>query len=153
MRIPTTAMLPLLLIACGTSAADNNLAADADVADGLQAGRWDLSTTLGTPQNANPGREPPLTVQHCLSAGMAEIPARDAILSMASRSACGTEGARFERGTIGGSLSCRGMDDIPDHRQQISGSYTRTSFRITIDMPVFGLVARQTIEGRRTGDC
>jgi hypothetical protein len=153
MRILTAAMLPFLLIACGKSAAGNNPAFGLGASDGLQAGNWTLSATLGTPQNASPGREPPLIVQHCLSAGQAEIPARDAILSMASRSQCRNDNARFERGTIGGALTCSGMDDIPEHQEQISGSYTRSSFHMTIDMPVFGLVARQTIEGRRTGDC
>jgi hypothetical protein len=153
MRILTTAILPLLLIACGKSAPDNNLASGPDASDGLQAGSWTLSATLGTPQGMGPGREPPLTVRHCLRAEQAEIPARDAILSMASRSGCRNDNARIERGTISGALTCPGMDDIPEHQEQISGSYTRNSLRITIDMPVFGLVARQTIEGRRTGDC
>jgi len=153
MRILTNAMLPLLLIACGKPVSGDNVAFYPESSDGLQAGRWALSATLGTPQNANPGREPPLTVQHCLDAGQAEIPARDAILSMSSRSQCRNDNARFAGGTIGGALTCAGMDDIPAHQEQISGSYSRTGFRITIDMPVFGLVARQTIEGRRTGDC
>lgn len=153
MRILTTAMLPLLLIACGKSVSEDNVAFGSEASDGLQAGRWSLSATLGTPRNANPGREPPLIAQHCLSAGMAEIPARDAILSMASRGQCRNDNARFERGTIGGALTCPGMDDIPEHQEQISGSYTRSAFHVTIDMPVFGLVARQTIDGRRTGGC
>jgi hypothetical protein len=153
MRILTTAMVPLLLIACGKPVSEGNVAFSPEASDGLQAGSWTLSATLGTPQNANPGREPPLTVQHCLDAGQAEIPARDAILAMASRSQCRNANARFERGTIGGALTCAGMDDIPEHQEQISGSYTRSAFRVTIDMPVFGLVARQTIAGRRTGDC
>lgn len=153
MRVLTTAIVPLLLIACGEPVREDNVAFDPEALDGLQAGSWALSTTLGTPQNASPGREPPLTVQHCLSAAQAEIPARDAILSMASRSQCRNDNARVERGTIGGALTCPGMDDIPEHQEQISGSYGRTSFRMTIDIPVFGMVARQTIEGRRTGGC
>jgi hypothetical protein len=147
MRILTTALLPFLLVACGKPAAGP------DASDGLQAGRWALATTLGTPQRVRPGGEPPLTVQNCLSAEQAEMPVRDVVLSMASRGGCGTNNARFERGTIGGALRCRGMDDIPEHQEQISGSYGRTSFRITIDMPVHGAVVRQTIEARRTGDC
>ena len=153
MRLPTIALLPVLLVACGKPPPGNDLASGPDAADGLQAGQWALTATLGTPQGVPPGGEPPLTVQHCLSAGQAEIPARDAILSMASRGQCGNDNARFERGTIGGALTCPGIDDIPVHQEQLSGSYTRTSFRVTIDMPVFGLVARQTIEGRRTGGC
>ena len=153
MRILTTAMAPLLLIACGGPVQDDNVAFSPEASDGLQAGSWALSTTLGTPQNASPGREPPLTVQQCLNAGQAAIPARDAILSMASRSQCRNGNARFQRGTIGGALTCPGMDDIPEHQEQISGSYTSGSFRMTIDMPFHGLVVRQTIEARRTGDC
>lgn len=153
MRIPTSALLPLLLVACGKSTPDNDLAAAPAASDGLQAGSWTLSATLGTPQGVGAGREPPLTVQHCLGVEQAEIPARDAILSMATRSNCRNDNVRFERGTIGGALTCPGMDDIPEHQEQISGSYGRTSFHITIDMPVFGLVARQTIDGRRTGGC
>jgi uncharacterized protein DUF3617 len=149
MRIPTPALLPLLLIACGKSAPGN----DSEASGGLQAGTWTLSTTLGTPLGMSAGREPPLVVPLCLGAEQAEMPVRDAILSMASRGGCGTDDARFERGTIGGALRCRGMDDIPEHRQQISGSYGRTSFRLVIDMPVHGAVVRQTIEARRTGDC
>lgn len=153
MRILTTAMLPFLLIACGESVSEDNVAFGPGASDGLQAGSWALSTTLGTPQNASPGREPPLTVQQCLNAGQAEIPARDAILSMASRSQCGNDNVRFERGTISGALTCQGVDDIPEHQEQISGSYTSASFHMTIDMPFHGLVVRQTIDARRTGDC
>lgn len=153
MRILTTAMVPLLLVACGEPGSQDNAAFDPEASDGLRAGRWELSATLGTPQNANPGREPPLTVQHCLNAGQAAIPARDAILSMASRSQCRNDNVRFERGTIGGALTCPGMDDIPEHQEQVSGSYARGSFRMTIDMPFHGLVVRQSIEARRTGDC
>lgn len=149
MRILTTAMLPFLLIACGKSAPDN----DSEASGGLQAGQWTLSTTLGTPLSMSAGREPPLVIPLCLGAEQAGMPARDAILSMTSRGGCGTDNARFERGTIGGALRCRGMDDIPEHREQISGSYGRTSFRMTIDMPIHGAVVRQTIEARRTGDC
>ena len=73
-----------------------------------------------------------------------------------SAAAFGEQGvwaAGYSYGTIGGALRCRGMDDIPEHQEQISGSYTRDAFRLTIDMPVHGAVVRQTIEARRTGYC
>lgn len=72
---------------------------------------------------------------------------------MVSRGGCAADDARFEGGAIGGALRCRGMDDIPEHREQISGSYGPTSFRMIIDMPVHGAVVRQTIDARRTGAC
>jgi uncharacterized protein DUF3617 len=149
MRILSAALLPFLLMACGKSGPDNNR----EASGGLQAGKWTLSTTLGTPLGMGAGREPPLVIPLCLGAERAEMPVGDVILSMASRGQCGTDGARFERGTISGALRCRGMDDIPEHQEQISGSYGRNSFRITIDMPVHGAVVRQTIEARRTSDC
>lgn len=153
MRILSAALLPFLLMACGKSAKDDNMASGLDASDGLQAGKWTLTATLGTPQVVRPGGEPPLTVQHCLGAEQAEMPVGDAILSMASRNGCGTDNARFGRGSIGGALTCQGVDDIPEHRQQISGSYSSEAFRLTIDMPVHGNVVRQTIEARRIGDC
>jgi hypothetical protein len=141
MRIPTAALLPFLLIACDASS------------DGPRAGQWTLSTTLGTPLGLRPGREPPLVIPLCLGAAQGGRPARDAILAMASRGGCRADGARFERGTIGGTLTCRGMDDIPEHQERISGSYGRTSFRMIIDMPVHGAIVRQTIAATRTGAC
>jgi hypothetical protein len=146
MRILSAGLLPLLLIACGQSAQDN-------APNGLQAGQWTLSTALGTPQSMGSGREPPLIIPLCLSAAQAEMPVRGAILAMVSRAECESDNASFERGAIGGALRCRGMDDIPEHQEQISGSYGSTSFHMTIDMPVHGAVVRQTIEARRTGAC
>lgn len=69
MRILSAGLLPFLLIACGTSASDKKSASGSE---GLQAGQWTLSTSLGTPQTMGSGREPPLTVPICLDAAEAE---------------------------------------------------------------------------------
>lgn len=149
MRIPTAALVPFLLIACGKSGPGD----PREASGGLQAGQWTLSTTLGSPLGMRAGAEPPLIIPLCLGAEQAQGPVKDAILAIASRGQCVSGHARFARGTIGGALTCRGMDDIPEHQEQISGSYGPSSFRMIIDMPVHGAIVRQTIAARRTGSC
>jgi Protein of unknown function (DUF3617) len=151
MRILSVSLLAFLVAGCARSASGND--ASADSSDHLRAGRWSLVTTLGTPQGIRPGGEPPLVIPHCLGAAEAERPAGEMILAMASRDRCTADGPRFANGTISGTMQCQGMDDIPEHRQQMSGSYSSESFRLTIDMPVHGATVRQTIQANRTGDC
>ncbi len=144
MRTLPAAMLPLLLAGCGTVPMPGY--------DRLDPGSWQLSATLGAPGTTKTAG-PPQVAKLCLAAAEVARPVRETILGMASRGQCRNGGATFANGTIGGAIRCEGMDDIPAHPEAVSGSYSHDSFRITIDMPVYGSTVRQTIEAKRIGDC
>jgi hypothetical protein len=145
---PAIVSTPLLLAACGGASSPFGGPAYGK----LDQGQWQLTATLGTP-SGNTGREPPLVVKQCVDKVQALKPVREAVLAMADRAKCGSDAATIANGVIGGKLRCKGMDDIPEHDEAISGSYSHDRFRIAIDIPVFGMTARQTIDAKRIGDC
>ena len=156
MRYLTCLVLPLLLAACGTAQSPTGTTSDATAAgptyDRLEQGQWQLSSTLGTVQGGAPGQSPQ-TSKQCVDKLAALKPVRETVLAMIDKDSCAVDRARFANGLIGGNLRCKGMDDIPEHDEAISGSYRGDRFSMVIDMPVYGTMTRQTIEARRIGDC
>lgn len=55
---------------------------------------------------------------------------------------------RFENGRIEGDFDQPGVDDIAAHKVPISGTYGSDRFRLNLDFTVFGMKARQVVEGK-----
>lgn len=143
--------LCLALARCGGAGDSGNLtgAAAADP-DQLRPGQWEIVSTLGTVSQTGPDAQ---RVSECIRPQRIAQDPRETILRIVDRERCKIEGAQASRGSLSGHLICPGQDDIREHRQDISGSYSPERFRIVLDMGVFGTTIRQTVEAERKGDC
>lgn len=113
-------------------------------------GEWEIASRLGTASGPAVPDQKTKTTKQCI--GAAHTSSRDVILAMTGNR-CKDQDARIGFGHIGGVLHCPGSYDISDYDAPISGAYGPDRLHITLDMPVFGVELRQTIDARRIGDC
>jgi len=153
MRLIMSSTMLFLLAGCGNAGASGGAAPPA-LASEIAAGEWEVTGTLGGPVPSASNLEPPMTRKTCLRpAETGAMAARAALLQLVPVGSCKTDELTIKDHYLSGSLACRGVDDIPDHNQTVSGTYGKDWFQMTIDIPVFGTIVRQTIDGKRIGDC
>ncbi len=175
-------VLSFALAACGQSGQsaggnDSSSSAAAAAAAVLEPGLWEtrveilkvevlpVETAEGTFTPELVRHSPPTTSQSCLTPQMAAESFRRFMVG-GTASDCDRGGFAMSNGRIGGSFSCKGMDEQTTYR--VEGRYTSTSYDATSKaevrasgrppptpmMPtVTPLDMTSRVTGRRIGDC
>jgi hypothetical protein len=119
--------------------------------DAFRPGEWE--TTSHVTAGGYGDRKQDMTFRKCIRADNNPPPTKASILEMISRQNCNADHATIGGGSISGTLTCPGMDDIREHPEYLSGYYNHDAVHAVISLTAFGTGFRQTLDFRRIGDC
>jgi len=111
----------------------------------LAPGEWEI-TTLTVPRPGAPGAPESTTGTTILSEEEAVDPPPSFF------GACRTGALDMSGGQVRGSMPCHGDGALSNASVSVIGSYSRTSFQVTVDTRFMGMTLRQEIRGRHLRD-
>lgn len=120
-----------------------------ETAGPVRPGEWEITTTAGPP---NGRRIDQAVTKRCLRA-KGDDPTRKIVLELIGRDSCEVDKVTVADGRIGGVLQCPEYYSFSAHEEPVAGRYSANAVDLTVDMPLFGQVLRQSVKARRVGDC
>lgn len=117
----------------------------------IQPGEWEISRSEGA-QNG-PGKLRSSLTRCFRNLSREADPSRKIVVEMIGSDRCDAGKVRVSGGRISGALQCPEFYAFSAHEEPTRGRYSADSVEMSIDMPVFGHVLRQTMTARRVGDC
>ncbi len=119
--------------------------------DAFRPGEWETRSHVTAGGYGDGSKD--MVFKNCIRADHNPQPTKTRLLEMISRQNCNADHATIGGGSISGTLTCPGMDDIREHPEYLSGYYNHDAVHAVISMTAFGTGFRQTLDFRRVGDC
>lgn len=115
----------------------------------VRPGEWEITRTAGAPNGRQTDQS---TSKRCFRETQGD-PTRDIVLKLVGRDSCEHDKVRIGGGRIGGVLQCPEFYGFSAHEEPVRGRYSADAIELTVDMPIFGHVLRQSVAAKRVGEC